>query len=221
MGLTQEEFEKEFTEYRVEHELPDPNWNIKPTQDITVLREDHKQPGVKLAQPARWSLTPVWSKTLATRTPLFNARIETVLEKPSFKASAKNRRCLIPAEGYYEWTGEKNARVPHFIHHPGELILFAGLYSWWHEPDAGDDEGWHLTTTMLTMDSYGPMEHIHHRIPVFMSEEMLADWIDPTIEGVPELYGAVEATAREVGNRLEEYEVKPLRGNGPELITAV
>lgn len=219
-GMSAEEFADEFKTYQL-GALPKPSWNIKPTQDIAILLEDHKQPGLSRAEAARWALTPVWSKTLATRTPLFNARIESVLEKPSFKASAKNRRCLIPATGYYEWTGEKGARKPHYIHLEDEPILFAGLHSWWHEPGAGDDEGWHLTATMLTMESYGPIHEIHHRIPVFMSEEMLDDWLNPSIEGVPELYDAVTATAVEVGNKLREHEVSPLKGDSPELIKAV
>lgn len=219
--MTLEEFKKQFAEYQVASDLPTPSWNIKPTQDIAVLVEDHKQAGLKRAEAARWALTPIWSKTLATKVPLFNARIETVLNKPSFKASAKNRRCLIPATGYYEWTGPKNARVPHYIHLPDQVILFAGLHSWWHDPAAPEGEGWHLTTTMLTMDSYGPMEEIHHRIPVFMHDDLLHDWISPEVEGVPELFDAVAATSKSVGSQLEEHTVAPLRGDGPELITAV
>lgn len=205
-------------------DLPEPSWNIKPTQNVPILLESHKEPGSRLLTSARWALTPPWSTTLQTRMPLFNARIETVLDKPSFKASAKNRRCVIPATGYYEWTGDKGSRVPHYIHlpdEPGQEILFAGLHSWWREPGAGDGTGWHLTTTMLTMDSYGPMQTIHPRIPVFMSDDMLADWLDPTSESVPELYDAVAATSREVGDRLAEHTVAPLTGDGPALLTAV
>ncbi|MDA3146498.1 SOS response-associated peptidase [Leucobacter sp. UCMA 4100] len=219
--MSYEEAEEHFKLYSFAPELPMPSWNIKPTQDVTVFLEDHKEPGHFRAEAARWALTPVWSKTLATKTPLFNARVETVLEKPSFKASAKSRRCLIPATGYYEWTGEKTARKPHFIHLAEEPILFAGLHSWWHEPDAGNDEGWHLTTTILTMDSYGPMQPIHHRIPVFMTPEMQADWLSPAVEGVPELFEMVAETARSVGELLVEHEVAPLKGDGPELLTAV
>lgn len=220
MGLSLEEFKEQFAGYQVADDLPVPSWNIKPTNDIVILREDHKRPGVKLAEAARWSLVPVWSKELKLKYPTFNARAESVLEKPSFKASAKSRRCLIPAQGYYEWTGDKGAKTPHYIHLADELILFAGLYSWWHEPGTADDEGWHLTTTMLTMESYGLMQEIHHRIPVFMSDDMQEDWLSPEVVGEAALFEAVTETSRLVGEHLVEHTVVPLRGDGPELITA-
>ena len=201
----------------VSEDLPAPSWNVKPTQQIPILIEDHKQPGTLRLEPARWALTPIWSKTPATKMPLFNARIETVLEKPSFKASVKNRRCLIPADGFYEWTGEKSNRVPHYIHrdHP---IYFAGLSSWWHEPGSRDDEGWHLTATILTMDAYGMMENLHHRIPVFLADEMRGDWLSPEIEGSPELLDAIAETSMAVGSELKEHVVAPLKGDSHQLM---
>lgn len=200
-------------------DLPEPSWNIKPTQQIPVLVEGRKQPGLRRLASARWSLTPSWSKTLETRMPLFNARIETVLEKPSFKAAARNRRCIIPASGYYEWTGEKAARVPHYIH-AETPILFAGLASWWRDPTAPGDDGWHLTATILTMDAYGPMQHIHDRIPVFMTSDLEPDWLSPGTVGDEALMAAVAAASKRVGDRLSGHEVAPLRGDSPDLITA-
>lgn len=204
--------------------IPEPSWNIAPTQQVPVVLEGRRNPGERRLESARWALTPTWSKTLETRTPLFNARIETVLEKPSFKAAAKHRRCALPATGYYEWSGPQERRVPHFIHSDAP-ILFAGLASWWRDgsvpEDAPDGAGWRLTTTILTMDSYGPMRDIHDRIPVFLAPELLADWLSPAIEGNDELMAVVAGTAPSVGDGLREHAVAPLRGDGPQLIAEI
>ncbi|MFD5600809.1 SOS response-associated peptidase [Leucobacter sp. NPDC058333] len=193
------------------------SWNLKPTQDIPVAFTDHKS-GDHRFELAYWSLVPIWSKELKTKFPTFNARSETAAEKASFKASVKNRRCIIPVSGFYEWTGPKSKRTPHAIFGPAPIIPMAGLYSWWHEPDAGDDEGWHLTATILTRASAGVMEPLHDRMPVFMSDELLQDWLDPETVGDKLLMEAVSEGAVSLSEQLREYEVLPLRGDGPELI---
>lgn len=204
--------------------IPEPSWNIAPTQQVPVVLESRRTPGERRLESARWALTPTWSKTLETRAPLFNARIETVLEKPSFTAAAKHRRCALPATGYYEWSGPKERRVPHFIHRDAP-ILFAGLASWWRDgslaEDAPEGAAWHLTTTILTMDSYGPMRAVYDRIPVFLAPDLLADWLSPEIEGDDDLMAAVTGTASTIGNKLREHVVAPLRGDGPHLIAGM
>lgn len=194
-----------------------PTWNLKPTQPIPVAFTDHKD-GAHRFEYAYWSLVPIWSKELKTKFPTFNARSETAAEKVSFKASVKNRRCVIPVTGFYEWTGPKTARTPHAIFGPAPVLPLAGLYSWWHEPDAGDDEGWHLTATILTRASAGVMEPLHDRMPVFLSDEMLGDWLDPETVGDQLLLDAVSEAGLPLSEKLREYEVRPLRGDGPELI---
>ena len=96
----------------------------------------------------------------------------------------------------------------------------AGLFSWWHEPGAAEDEGWHLTTTILTQDSDGVMKDLHDRMPVFLADELTSDWLDPRISGVDLLTPAAEAS-RSISHDLREHEVKPLRGDGPELLSPV
>lgn len=198
-------------------DLPHPSWNIKPTDQISVLLTDRKNKGIRRLHPARWALTPHWSPTLKTRSPLFNARIESVLETPSFRESVKNRRCVIPACGYYEWTGDRDNRIPHYLR-GSRPLLFAGLTSWWHDPVARPDEGWVLTATILTTDSYGPMERIHNRIPVFMTDALIDEWLSPDLEADEAFLDAVSEQSLSVGVTLSEHEVKPLRGDGPHLI---
>lgn len=194
-----------------------PSWNLKPTQDIPVALTDHKT-GEKQLRYAYWSLVPIWSKELKTKFPTFNARSETVTEKASFKNQVKGRRCVIPVSGFYEWTGPKGKRTPHAIFGPQSLIPMAGLYSWWHESGAGDDEGWHLTATILTRASAGVMADLHDRMPVFMSDELLHDWLDPETEGDQLLVDAVSEAAVPISEKLRQWAVAPLRGDGPELI---
>ena len=193
------------------------SWNVKPTQQIPVAYTDHKT-GEKKFETAYWSLVPVWSKELKTKFPTFNARSETAAEKPSFKAAVKNRRCAIPVSGFYEWTGPKNARVPHAIFGPEKLLTLAGLMSWWHEPGADDDHGCHLTAPILTRDSAGVMQPLHDRMPVFLADEFVNEWIDPDTTGDHALVQAVSAAAVPLANDLFEYPVAPLRGDGPPLI---
>ncbi|UOQ57257.1 SOS response-associated peptidase [Leucobacter allii] len=195
----------------------EPSWNVKPTQPLPIAFTDHKS-GDPRFEYAFWSLVPVWSKELKTRFPTFNARSETASEKASFKASVKSRRCIIPVTGFYEWTGPKSSRTPHAIFGPDPILPMAGLYSWWHEPDAGDDEGWHLTATILTRASAGILQTLHDRMPVFMSDELLADWLDPETEGDKLLLDAVSEASVPISEHLREYAVKPLRGDGSELI---
>ena len=197
-------------------DLPGPSWNIKPTEQISVLVTDQRQGGRRL-HPAQWALTPPWSPTLRTKSPLFNARIESVLETPSFRDSVKDRRCIIPACGCYEWTGEPGKRTPHYISSE-QPLLFAGLTSWWHDPSAPRDSGWHLTATILTTDSYGPIERIHHRLPVFMTDDLVDDWLSPSLHADEGLLDVVSERSLSVGVTLREHEVAPLRGDGPHLI---
>lgn len=195
----------------------EPSWNLKPTQDIPVALTDHKT-GEKKFQYAYWSLVPIWAKELKQKFPTFNARSETAAEKPTFKNSVKNRRCVIPVTGFYEWTGPKEHRTPHAIFGPEPLLPMAGLYSWWHEPGAGEDEGWHLTATILTRASAGVMAPLHDRMPIFMEDELLQDWLDPGTMGDKLLLEAVSEASLPISEQLREYAVKPLRGDGSQLI---
>lgn len=192
------------------------SWNVKPTQQIPVALTSAKD-GSRRFELAHWGIIPPWSKDGKAKF-TFNARAEEVTSKPTFRGSVKAKRCVIPVMGFYEWTGPKTARVPHFIQGPGPVLPLAGLYSWWREPDAADGEGWHLTATILTRKSAGVMADIHDRMPVFMGDELLTDWLDPELPGDQGLVDAVSEAAVPISAELREWAVKPLRGDGPELI---
>ena len=111
-----------------------PAYNIKPTNQVPVILHG-KREDADVITLARWSLVPAWAKELSTKFPTFNARSEGITQKASWKGPVKSSRCLIPASGYYEWTGTKAPKTPHWIHPVHETpLMFAGLYSWWPDP---------------------------------------------------------------------------------------
>ena len=198
-------------------DLPPKSWNIRPTDQINVIIDSVKpdQPKVRRLESARWSLTPSFSKTLAMKGPTFNARSESVAEKPMFKNSARSKRALIPASGYYEWKTEGKQKTPFYIH-PGEgMLAFAGLYSWWrdHSKEDDDAERWVLTATILTMDAVGALRDIHDRTPVTLPAEWWSDWLDPGIAGDQSFVNAAVAASVPEAEALARHEVAPIRGD--------
>ena len=159
-----------------------PDFNICPTQVVpTVI---HDEDGRRAVHGMRWGLHPHWSKDSPEDSkygPLFNARAETAGSKPSFRTPWKRRRALIPATHWYEWTGEQGGKQPWCIRPEGAadmphgIFAFAGLYDRWRV-----DEGVSLLScTILTTAAKGPIEQLHHRMPVRLPEEYWDDWMDP------------------------------------------
>ena len=196
-----------------------PNFNIAPTDPVPVVLERAKDGTLERSvELGRWSIVPSWSKELKTKFPTFNARSETVAEKSSFKSSVINKRALIPARGYYEWHTEGKTKTPHFIAPPEGNVAFAGLYSWWR---AGPQSEWMLTATILTMETVPELAAIHDRNPVMLPEHWWSDWLNPEVPGDQHFVDAAVAASRPVASSLEYHEVAPVRGDGPQLITAI
>ncbi|MCD7100436.1 SOS response-associated peptidase [Pseudoclavibacter sp. 13-3] len=195
----------------------EPSWNLKPTQDALIVLDGDKD-GVRRLSPARWSLVPAWSKELKLKFPTFNARIETAGEKPTFRASVKRRRCVFPIDGYYEWQTDPvtKTKTPYYVHSTTPIGL-AGLYSWWHDPAAGNDDGWTLTATILTQDAAPALEWLHDRMPVTLDRSFLDPWLDPDVDGNDLTDDVRKASIADTAG-LTWHEVAPLRGNSPELI---
>ena len=214
--------------FDVEHEgenLPEPSWNIRPTEQIPIVLESARtDPAVRRLESARWSLIPSFATESTSKFPTFNARAETAAEKPTFKASVRSRRALVPATGYFEWHTEGTTKKPYFIHSDdGMPLAFAGLYSWWKNPTIAENDParWVLSATILTTDAQGSLAQIHDRTPVPLPEEWWDQWLDPATEGDQALVDAAVAASREVVESLNFYEVAPITGNGPELIEPI
>lgn len=150
-----------------------PRFNIAPTQPIVVIWQDA---GRKKASLMRWGLVPSWVKDPREFSLIINARVETVLEKPSFRGSMQHHRCLIPANGFYEWrTGSDGTKQPFYITTAsGEPMVFAGVYSNWMGPSGEEVD----TTAIITVPSNPDVRPIHDRMPAIMPKEMMADWLN-------------------------------------------
>ena len=147
----------------------EPRYNIWPSQRIPVIIQ---QNGFRTLEMREWGLIPFWAKE---PNPMINARAETVEEKPTFWHAFQNRRCLIPASGFYEWTNESGQKLPYFIHLQNESpMAFAGLWEEWLSPE-GETR---LTCTILTIAANSLMQEIHHRMPVILTPSSGAIWLD-------------------------------------------
>ena len=153
-------------------------YNIAPTQPIAVVARDRE--GVRRFRLMRWGLLPAFVKDPKTFPTLINARSEEVLVKPSFRNAMRWRRCLIPADGFYEWTGPKGKRRP-FLLRPrqGQLIAFAGLYERWSDKDGGEID----TVVILTCPANRTVSPLHDRMPVVLAPEHFEAWLD--VKGTP------------------------------------
>jgi putative SOS response-associated peptidase YedK len=151
-----------------------PNYNVAPTQEVlTITRHDHKNYLEKL----HWGLVPFWSKDTTIGSRMINARSETITSKPSFKTALQWRRCLILADGFYEWTGGKGNRQPMFLTLPdGRPFAFAGLWEAWN--DRGKEPTPYRSCTILTVPASESVKHIHHRMPVILKPAAYAAWLD-------------------------------------------
>ena len=209
------------------------SWNVAPTTDVPIVLERIVDGGVRRQiHVAKWGLVPGWAKDPGVGVRAFNARSETVLEKPTFRAAIKSRRCAVPVEGYYEWkkSPDGKSKQPYFVHPPGgELITFAGLYEWWKDPAVidGDPGQWLLSCSIVTMASppEGELASLHDRLPVPLSSEGLANWLDPEDKAPAPLLEAALSEAWDVaaGWILDPVSsaVGNVRNNDPTLIEAV
>ncbi len=212
----------------LETDLDFRSYNVPPTTQIPMIveREIDGMPSRQL-HAARWGLIPNWAKEVSS-TPLINARIESVLDKPSFQEAALSKRCAIPADGYFEWQSTiVDSKVPFFIHPSDGMLAFAGIYSWWRNPAkaANDPTRWVLTCSLLTKESAPELSQIHNRNPVMLSEENLSAWLAPDYQTTAEVLAALSEESDEVAAALEFYPVSSAVGsvqnNSAELITRV
>jgi len=160
-----------------------PRYNIAPSQMVACVRgmpESDNREGVLL----RWGLVPSWAKDLAIGQKLINARGETVAEKPSFRRSFRQRRCLVLADGYYEWQKEGRGKQPYYVRMKDERpFAFAGIWDHWTGGDGQTME----SCAMLTTEPNELMATIHHRMPVILKPEDYSGWLDVSLQDSSEL----------------------------------
>ena len=155
-----------------------PRYNIAPTQNCPVIRIEAES-GQRTLDMLRWGLIPSWAKDKAIGNRMINARSETAAEKPSFRGAMKSRRCIIPADGFYEWKKLGKMKVPQFIYRAdGCLLAFAGLWERWNNPAGERIESF----TILTTSPNELMRELHDRMPVILEPEEFEQWLDPATQ---------------------------------------
>jgi putative SOS response-associated peptidase YedK len=152
-----------------------PRYNIAPTQPVLAVSQNAQ--GENELSFMHWGLIPSWSKDVTIASKMINARSETLAEKPSFRVAFSKRRCLILADGFYEWKTDPDQRKsPYRITlQNGELFAFAGLYEYWTEPSGGLKI---TSCTLITTEPNALMATIHHRMPVILNPEQYGQWLD-------------------------------------------
>lgn len=154
-----------------------PRYNMAPTQIAPAVREED---GGRHLALLRWGLVPFWAKDIAIGARLINARAETLAEKPAFRDAFRKRRCLLPADGFYEWQAVESRKRPYLIRRrDGRPLAFAGLWESWR----GGGEAPLETFTIVTTEANGTLRPIHGRMPVIVEEEAFALWLSPPSDG--------------------------------------
>ena len=197
-----------------------PRYNVAPTQPVTVVvqRDDGRR-----VELHRWGLVPAWSAAPTARSPLINARAETIAASPAFRTSFIRRRCVVPADAFYEWRREGRRRQPFLIRPPtgatNSPLAFAGIWAPWRDPASGQ---WLISAAVVTTAANATVGRLHDRMPVMLGDAEWPLWLDPTITDAGLLAQLLRPTD---DPPLELVPVSPLVNNanneGPELIVPI
>jgi putative SOS response-associated peptidase YedK len=156
-----------------------PHYNIAPTQPVPIIRQNPKEPRRELSL-MRWGLIPSWAKDMSGAATMINARSETVATKPAFRDPLTSRRCLVPADGFYEWQRRGKAKQPYcFEVNDGGLFAFAGLWDRWKDPNGQ----WLKSCSILTTTN-AVTSSVHDRMPVILDPDSYDLWLDPGMTNV-------------------------------------
>jgi putative SOS response-associated peptidase YedK len=211
--------------FDADEEVNEPDYNVAPTKPVPAVLEraakETPEKVVRQLRSLRWGLVPPWAKDLSIGSKMINARVETVHEKPAFRRAFAKRRCLLPADGYFEWYKLEDAegkprKQPFFIRpRDGKIMAMAGLYEFWRSPDGE----WMQTCTVITTEASDDLGRIHDRMPMIVEPARWDAWLDPAHTEpdevrkllVPAMAGTMEAypVSNSVGN---------VRNNGRGLI---
>ncbi|CAN5119302.1 MAG: SOS response-associated peptidase [Nocardioidaceae bacterium] len=212
-----------------------PDYNVAPTASVPAIlsrpvREEPDRGPVRRLTSLRWGLIPSWAKERSIGAKMINARMETVADKPAYRRAFASRRCLLPADGYYEWyptselgRGGKPVKQPFFIRpRDGSRLAMAGLYEIWRDPavESDDDpDAFVWSSTVLTTSAEDSLGHIHDRMPLIVEPERWDSWLGTTNTERDELLGLLVPAAP---GRLDSYpvsiDVNSVRNNGPHLL---
>ena len=192
-----------------------PRYNIAPTQPVAAVRINPGT-GERELSHFHWGLIPFWAKDPSMGGRMINARAETAAEKPAFRAAFKYRRCLVPANGFYEWQQQNGSKQPFYVHHgEGELLAFAGLWEHWQGEDGSEIE----SCTILTTEPNEMMQPLHNRMPVILLPGAYDRWLRREAQDEGELQSLLRpAPAGLLAAEPVTHFVNNPRNEGPECI---
>lgn len=221
------------------------DYNVAPTKEVYAVVDRERSDGEDAAAEAeverelaivKWGLVPSWAKDPKIGSRMINARVETLTEKPSYRRAVSRRRCLLPADGYFEWyaspapespraTGGKPKKQPFFIHPAdGSVLAMAGLYEFWRDPAVaeGDPAAWLWTVTVITTSAPDDLGRIHDRMPMCVQPPQWDEWLDPLQQDGAEAIGLLTLAAPGwLRADPVSTSVNNVRNNGPELLEPV
>jgi len=196
-----------------------PHWNVAPTMDVYAVAEGAD--GERRLGAFRWGLVPWFSKGPAGAAKMINARAETVAEKPSFRRALERRRCILPADGFYEWLRTGKEKLPHlFEAADGSVLGLAGLWEVWRPEDEPDAEPLR-TCTIVTTTANATMAPIHNRMPVVLPPEAWAGWLDRAVARAADVVGLlVPAPEDQLVRRAVSPRVNSVKNDDAELLNS-
>jgi putative SOS response-associated peptidase YedK len=195
-----------------------PRYNVAPSQSVAVVRQDAVRP-VRLLSQMRWGLIPSWAKDATGGFKMINARAETAADMPAFREPLRLRRCLIPADGFYEWKREGKEKLPYCFTLADEAVFaFAGIWDEWRSP-----QGPVITTcSMFTTTPNRLMQDIHDRMPVILERDAYDVWLDPGLQKVKELQPLLKPYPAEAMRRYRvSQRVNQVKNDDPECVAAI
>jgi len=197
-----------------------PSWNLAPTDPVRIVVEREQDDQVRRSlRVARWGLVPGWAKDPSVGSRMINARVETLTTKPAFRKAAASRRCLVPAEGYYEWQEQ-----PFWIHPAdGGPLAFAGLYEFWRDRERADDDPLRWLVTMTIVTGGAPtndpaLAAIHDRRPVILDPSRWGLWLDPATSDPDTVLDLLHDPAPSLVATPVSTQVNKVGTDGPQLI---
>lgn len=191
----------------------DPRYNIAPSLPVPVVRQVE---GRRVLEPLYWGLIPSWARDRDISRHTFNARSETVAEKPSFRGAFRTRRCLVPVSGFYEWKRTDAGKQPCYIRAAGDGFLpLAGLWEAWADRETGANV---VTCAIITRAATGAMREVHHRMPVILAPENVGVWLDPKPESLSVVPGYFDREPPPLEIVPVSSFVNNTRNEGPECV---
>jgi putative SOS response-associated peptidase YedK len=213
-------------------DAPKPDYNVAPTKAVVAVvqrhpRDDEGQPDPERTERSlrvmRWGLVPHWAKDRKAGAKMINARAESAATKPAFRTSMTKRRCIVPADGWFEWKRDGTAKQAMYMTRPdGASLAMAGLWSTWHDPKGDATAPPLVTCAVITTDARGQLTEVHDRMPLLLTPENWANWLDPDRADVADLLTSPDlALIESLELRPVSSAVNSVRNNGPELIERI